>query len=964
MFEHGYPPHTKEEYVKVMLEYRVNKCDKRNCTNCFGYHNEDERRRPPVALEIKAQECPETKDKINAKYDSNGRITCSRGEECEYFHTVTEWFHPASYKRKKHDPATCRVVNRGMDIIYCSYLHDEDNIDVIEEARSEATLYLSRESEKRNKKEKRGKNKERKKREKEKKEREKRIWEEVDANENRDRMDDYDYDDDISTQTDSFESKSPTIQDHKTKKEKKKEKAKAKKIVPTPQEQVPQQEIPVKVTPVREIPQENIVSQTSSSKNQSKRTKTPTFLEQTDKTSNQKGASKTPTPSPLLNAPSPTTEPMQSALNVNTSNDTKPGKKAKQKQKTNNNNVVDNQQQQQQLSNEFKSVYEEYDEKDVNVDIVANIPKVVSLKGEIVAIAPSWVQIRTDQCGHFILETSHIWGLPSDWQSRKTLRCGTEMLFNPARQRASSAGGFATYGCLLLPALSAKISLLRSRPPFVTVYDARNILARMQLSKVNVNLINQVDNTSQTFELLTGSTIRDLRINCAQSSGVPVKSIAISQMPGTPALKDEFVIQYAYESQNCVELYLHPQAMHNRICSEERWKAVVAEIAQVCYNEYWGYKYECLNYYLSSMVDLSIERNWMVDEHGKTYVDTWLQAPNTFESIYLVFVQRGNGTMDVQYELSERSNRKDIFAESGNRVTKGDAPQIEDVADKSYEFDSERGDPMPTYLPTDTKLVYDVGMLSDRAFMAAEKSEATKAELNESIVLTEKLFSRNRHIAVPSYNVHTNQVVFYLPLYSVPASASSTSQPCVLCVAEAHKVVASTESGSERTLLVIHGIVSTIIAYMNTRIAGTSMPSWMVHSIGLGRPDPMQEVALGMCKYVMQRKTLGSGDVQDVIPLVRESLDYVDRIAGITVPFCDYQTLTESFNAAKTMINGEVMYNFNVSLDPMCFVCGNGAHVAFRVAKSKESGVCLVPYVKCEHCGNCIRAHKIQPIRV
>ena len=1054
MFGYKFAKHTKEEYIKVMLEYRVKPCQDKGCPqNCFNYHNESERRRPPVFLSTRASECPETKDKANVRYDQNGWRTCSRGDDCPYFHTLSEWFHPASYKRRKHDETTsCYVTTHiDRDPIYCSYLHDEDDPEVIREAREEALQILKDREDKREKKIVSEQRKEKRKRKLEREEEEKREWAMLDAlQKSENEFDDDDDDNSSSIVTDDYStSKSPSLannQDRKSKRDRKKER-KAKKSGnngnnnggSTPSEPTTPTNVPIQVTPIRET-QPKVVDQITTKGNQSKRAKTPksptiTPSESSTTESNHKRSTSTTTtnnsqPKTTQNKSAPASsssltssapsklQPTKDKSSLQGSNSSNLTKSLPEESTTSTVNTSDNVNE-YETTKESKpsSVYDEYEEKEVGLPFVINPVNVSRHKGVIISITPSWVQIKVSQEIYFILGTSCIWGLPADWQERKTLRCGIEVLLDSELQRDLKSGHIASYGCLLLPtqpspspSSSLPMRFLKSRPPFVTLSDAHNILNEHQLNKISVNLTSKdmLQTTTApppmyTFELFDQSTIRDLKLKCALRLNKPIGSISIAQLSNviSPLLDNQDVrsLQMGYSFQGLggcdtsLNLCLGHQEMHDKVCSPEEWKSVVMEIGYICYSEYWGIYFECLNYYLSSIVDMSIERKWMFDEGRKTFVDTWLQSPITFESIFLVFTPKPNGLMSINYELSDRSNRKDVFAGNMNSVIKESVMKIEEVEDENCVYSSEYEDFMPAYLPPDTMLVCDIPLLSDRIFINTKSCEDYKKWLTESTKLTQKLFSRNKNIAVPSYNPQTGQVVFYLPLYEVPSignlpsqppSSSLTTQPKVLYVAEAQKVISYFDNNGndgdddccsdDCTLLVVHSVVSPIIAYMNTRIAGSNMPQWLIHAIGMGRPDPMQEVAIGMRKYAMQRKVIDKGSSQDIGLLLRESFDYIERIGAKTVPTYDYQSMMESFQAARSIISGRGAYNFNIQLDAVCFVCGKGAHYAFRVAKSakknggggkvKNNELCLLPYIKCEHCGNCIRAYKVMPIRV
>jgi hypothetical protein len=80
-----FPEHTVEEYVHVMMSYKVNKCTEPGCAKgwgCFGWHTLTERRRAPTyRLGDKAKKCP---DMVTIQ----GVPQCPRGDACPHFHTM------------------------------------------------------------------------------------------------------------------------------------------------------------------------------------------------------------------------------------------------------------------------------------------------------------------------------------------------------------------------------------------------------------------------------------------------------------------------------------------------------------------------------------------------------------------------------------------------------------------------------------------------------------------------------------------------------------------------------------------------------------------------------------------------------------------------------------------------------------------------------------------------------------
>ena len=939
--KHSY---TKENYKEVMLKYRVQKCTKSGCpVNCFGYHTEYERRRPPKHLTVRAQECPQK------HINSEGIITCPNGEDCPYFHTITEWFHPATYKTRTHDPTTtCYVtVNYGIDSIYCSYLHKgEDDEELIAQARAEARAELEKEYDKQNRKYMKKLKKEIKDKKREKEDEEKKMWEEIDAMEKEDNCHEDDSEGESKQHANGKNNNEGYKKGGKVKQGKVNNGCKGRSPTPT---SVTKEEKAGTKTVKRSLTPAN--SKTSSKKSLSPvlkplspRTKTPTPPPPPQQQQQQNNSKrKTPTPPP------PPQEEEATPSHLNEEDD---------HYKENNNNLSNDasseDNQEPELPRKSITIYEEYDELDDVIPTPENSQNAIVLKGEIVRVKPTWVQIKTTECGTFILNTSHLCDLPKDWEARGTVRVGMEISFNPvSTQQLSKSGNIVPFGCLLLP---KSMNAHRSRPPFFTFQDARNVLKNKQANKLPIKLDNNV------FELVEGDTVSDLRLQYCISKKVPFKNVAIYTETAMghvqPCTQNSVLGTDVPLSQ---KMYVAHTRLHNNVCTENAWRAVVESILELFSSAgstdclYCCFEY--FEYYLSSVLDINIEHKWLRQIGEETYMDTWLLSPNTFEPIYFVFYTDLNGCKSVRYITnSDLFIKGNIFAKKSNANTTDNCsgngtPKVNSFYGDDYK---EEEDSTPTYLPDGTIMVFNTEILDNNK------------TLTDSFRLTQRLFHRNKSTAALSYNPQTAQTVFYLPVYetSPRGGSSSTSKPRVLHAAEAQKVVAPQKKDSEqRTFLVVHRLVEPHIAYLNTCIAGTSVPQWLAGAAVMGLQRPLLDIATGMRCFGMEKRNPEQREI-----LAKCSEDCLNYLVGARSSMAstqeELQEMCISAETAKNVVMGTYSCPVNSTLDFVCFECGAGAHLAF-CALDSDSGddhLYFVPYIKCNYCGNVVRTYDIPTI--
>ena len=73
----------------------------------------------------------------------------------------------------------------------------------------------------------------------------------------------------------------------------------------------------------------------------------------------------------------------------------------------------------------------------------------------------------------------------------------------------------------------------------------------------------------------------------------------------------------------------------------------------------------------------------------------------------------------------------------------------------------------------------------------------------------------------------------------------------------------------------------------------------------------------------------------------------------------EYQALSVGMETAAKVVTDTMQCTVDATLDFVCFVCGEGAHLSFCASGSgtDDDHLSFVPYVKCSHCGNVVRAY-------